>query len=179
PRLIVVIACMAVLTASIGIANAGCCGGGGWGPSQSGLTDQQRKDVDSLRLEFLKKTQDIRAEMGKKRLELMELAQKETIDRSAIEKKQDEIWALRDKMRTERRAMRKGIRSLLTPEQLKQRALRKGFGKGFGRGFGRGRGCVGGPGCSFGQGRGVGYDGGNQGYGPGFRRGPGPGKGAS
>ena len=81
---------------------AGCCGGmmgGQPGAVLGDLTKEQQKQVADLRTEFLKKQEQLRAEMGKKRIELMELAQKENPDEPAIEKKRQEIWSLQDAMR--------------------------------------------------------------------------------
>lgn len=128
--------------------------GGGMGPSGAmlgDLTKEQQKQVESLRLDLLKKTEPLRTQMSQKRIEMMELASKDNPDEQAIEKKRQEIWALQDTMRNERRAMSAKFRSLLTPEQ-RQKLGAFGPGAGMGRGacrggvqgMGRGRTC---PGC--------------------------------
>ena len=77
-----------------------CCGGGGgMGPGGAvwgDLTKEQQKQMESLRLDLLKKTEPLRAQMSQKRIEMMELASKDSPDEQAIEKKRQEIWALQD-----------------------------------------------------------------------------------
>ncbi len=121
----------------------GCCRGfgGGWGPGGQGpakLSAEQQQKADALRLEFLKKTEPIRTEIRKKRLEMMELASKTEPDVAAMEAKREEIWKLKDQMRVDRRAMGKQFRALLTPDQIRNMGPSCGFGPGFGKGRGRG-----------------------------------------
>ena len=128
--------------------------GGGMGPGGamwSDLTKEQQKQVESLKLDLLKKTEPLRAQMSQKRIEMMELTSKDNPDEQAIEKKRQEIWALQDSMRNERRAMSTKFRSLLTPEQRQKLGpLGPGAGMGCGGRFGagqdmgRGNAC---PGC--------------------------------
>ena len=135
-------------------AGPGRWGGDGMGPGGAvwgDLTKEQQKQVESLRLDLLKKTEPLRAQMSQKRIEMMELTSKDNPDEQAIEKKRQEIWALQDSMRNERRAMSTKFRSLLTPEQRqKLGALGPGAGMGCGgrfgagQGMGRGNAC---PGC--------------------------------
>lgn len=132
-------------------AYAWCGGwGGGWrggsGPAHwDKLTRDQRQQITSVEAASLKKIATIRAEMAKKRIELMELAAKDNVDEAAIQKTREEMWALGDSMRSERRALNTKIRSLLTPEQRKEIGP-FGYGRrgGFGRGAGPGRGSWGG-----------------------------------
>lgn len=139
----------------------GCCAGaGGGGPAiLDQLSPEQKQQVLSLRTEFMKKQEAVRSEMAQKRIELMELAAKDKADEQAIEKKRQEIWALQDTMRNERRAMSTKFRSLLTPEQRQKFGS---LGMGFGGGLGQGGGC-GGGGCG-GLG-GAGFGGGGSGCG--------------
>jgi Spy/CpxP family protein refolding chaperone len=109
-----------------------------------------------MRTEFMKKQEAVRSQMAQKRIELLELASKDKPDEQAIEKKRQEMWALQDQARDERRAMGTKFRALLTPEQ-RQKLGPVGMGMGFGRGAG---GCGFGAGCGGGAGRGCG--------GPGF-----------
>jgi Spy/CpxP family protein refolding chaperone len=132
----------------------GCCGGGrfgGLGPATAKLTAEQRKQVDSIRLDFLKKTEDIRSQMRKKRIELMELRTKATPDENAVDQVRQEIWALQDRMIKERREMSRAVDKLLTPEQRRSfsRFGRGGMGR-FGRGGGFCRQAGGGLGRGFG-----------------------------
>jgi Spy/CpxP family protein refolding chaperone len=135
--------------------------GGGMGMGPFGavwgdLTKDQQKQVESLRLDLLKKMQPLQAQMSQKRIEMMELASKDNPDEKAIEKKRQEIWSLQDTMRSERRAMSSKFRSLLTPEQRqKLGAFGPGAGIGcggcFGGGMARGRAFRGCPMQSFNQ----------------------------
>jgi hypothetical protein len=126
------------------------------------LNPEQKQQIGSLRLEFMKKAEDTRSQMAKKRLEMLELASKDKADESLVEKKRPEMWALQDQMRNERREFGTKIRSLLTPEQRQKIGP---MGPGFGAGLGSGRGGFGGggQGCGFkggcpmmGNGRGFG-----------------------
>ncbi|MBI5248108.1 MAG: periplasmic heavy metal sensor, partial [Desulfomonile tiedjei] len=77
-------------------ARGGCCGGGDGPAIMNELTPEQKQQVSSLRLEFMKKQEAARSEMAKKRIELMELASKDKADEQVIEKKRQEMWALQD-----------------------------------------------------------------------------------
>jgi len=143
---------MVSLTALLAVAtvHAGPYGGGGPGKGQeiwSILTPDQQQQAKALRLETMKKVQPLMAEMGKKRVEMVELTSKPNADEQAIQKKREEIWAIQDAMRSERRAMSTKMRALLTPEQ-KEKIGPMGFGGG---GFGMGRGCGMGGRCGFGE----------------------------
>jgi Spy/CpxP family protein refolding chaperone len=81
------------------------------------LSADQQKQAKAFKLDFLKKTEPIRAAVGKKKIELKELAYKDNPDENALQKKKEEIWALKDQLRTERRALKKDLRALLTPDQ--------------------------------------------------------------
>lgn len=165
-RVVIALVAVAALAAT-SVAFAGpCCGfggarGGGWGPGGGAalgadLSKDQQKQAADLRLEFIKKTQPIRAEIEKKRIEMMELNAADKPDEAAIQKKREEIWALRDTMRDERRAMGTKFRALLTPEQRQKLGPMGGGGCGFGGGcpFGGGQG-----GRGYGPGRGMGRGG--------------------
>lgn len=141
----------------------GCWGPGGKGGVLKDLSDDQRKQFSEQRLAFMKKIQPLRAEIGKKRIELMELASKDTPDEEAIQKKKEEIWALKDTIRNERRAFKTKMRSLLTPEQRKKLGP---FGGGFGPGGGFGKGKRFGGGKGWGGGC-PGWGGGCPGWGGG------------
>ncbi len=138
----------------------GGCGGCGMGGQGAGfgpgncpaignlqLTPEQKAQMTALQTEFMKKQEAVRAEKAQKRIEMIELASKTPQDEAALQKKREEIWALQDKMRAERRAMGTKFRSLLTPEQ-KEKLGPAGFGAG-----GCGRKGFGGPNA----GRGAGF----------------------
>lgn len=137
-RIVAVTAGLAVLfTASL--ANAGpwgFCPGWGMGPGGgmwSNLTPEQQKQVTSMRLDFLNKQEALRTEIARKRIEFAQLANSSNPDERLLEKKRQEIWALRDKMRDEGRAMGSKVWAFLTPEQ-RQQVGPYGPGMGFGRG---------------------------------------------
>ena len=141
-----------LLTVALGTTTyaQGCWGGGGgWsrgrGAAAPALTAEQQKQVDSIRLNFVKKTEGLRSEMRKRRIELMELQAKKSPDEKAIDQVRQEIWGLQDKMIKERRAMSRELDAVLPPGQ------RRGLG-----GFGPGYCGLGGPGRGKGFGRGFG-----------------------
>ena len=101
----------------------------------SNLTPDQQKQVTSMRLDFLKKQEALRAEIGRKKIEFAELADSPNPDERLLEKKRQEIWDLQDKMRNEGRAMGSNVWALLTPEQRQQVGP---YGPGMAKGFGRG-----------------------------------------
>ncbi len=139
-RILVVVAGFAILfTASL--ASAGPWGAGpGWGMGPRGmmwsnLTPDQQRQVTSIRLDFLKKQEALRGEIGRKKIEFAKLANSPNTDERLMEKKRQEIWALQDKMRNEGRAMGTKIWALLTPDQKKQVGpYSSNMGMGFGRG---------------------------------------------
>ena len=142
----VVVLALAVIGAVLGAssATAGPWGAGpGWGMGPGGamwsnLTPDQQKQVTAMRLDFLKKQEALRGEIGRKKIEFAELANSPNADERLMEKKRQEIWNLQDKMRNERRAMGSNVWTLLTPDQRKQVGP---YGPQMGMGFGRGRRC--------------------------------------
>lgn len=152
-RILVSTAVIIVALATAALAQmagpGGCCSAAAIGD----LTPDQQKQMNELKVESLKKTEQIRADMIKKRIEMMELTSKEKPDDSAIEKKRQEMWALQDLMRNENRELGSKIRALLTPEQ-KAKYGQAGFGPGCGMGAGRGCGMGAGS-CGRGAGRGC------------------------
>lgn len=133
----------------------------GMGPMWFNLNDDQKDKAKDLMTEFMKKKEALRAEVGKRKVELMELTSKDELDEAAVEKKMEELWAAKDKMRAAKREMAKKFLSILTPEQKKDLGpLWMGFG---GRGFGKGWGCGFRRGFGHGKGHGMGR---GKGYGP-------------
>jgi len=161
-----------LMVSSVYAGPGGMCFGGGMCPNGGmsfgrgmarwaaalDLTEAQQKQVQALRIEFMKKQEDLRSQMAKKRIELLEVASAGTVDEQTIEKKKQEIWALQDAARNERRAMGTKFRALLTPEQrqklgpfgpgMGRGCMGKGFGQGSGQGFGNRGGRGGRPGPS-------------------------------
>jgi hypothetical protein len=131
------------------------------GPVWFGLDDDQKAKAKDLMTEFIKQKETLRAEVGKKKIELMELTSKDKLDDSAIEKKMEELWAAKDKMKAAKREMSKKFLSILTPEQKKDLGPLwmglggKGFGMGYGRGCGHGKWRC--PGMGRGKGAGKGF----------------------
>ncbi len=136
-----IVATMALLAATT-IASAGDWGGcgcqgrdgamgyrhGAWLSKLDNFTKDQKGRFDQLHNEFMKKTEALRSQKAQKRIELAELATKSPQDETAIQKKREEIWALKDKMINENRAFRLKVRSILTPEQREQLRTIFGFG---------------------------------------------------
>jgi Spy/CpxP family protein refolding chaperone len=144
-------------TAYAGPWGGGCCaggpGGGSWaargGNFWNALAPDQKKEALSLRTDFLKKIASLRADLSQKRIEMLELAQKDKPDEAAIQKKREEIWSLQDKMRNERRAFFTKMRSLIPANQQNKLGP---YGPGFCPGGGPCRGLGGGSygGCPLG-----------------------------
>jgi Spy/CpxP family protein refolding chaperone len=147
-KTIVAVASVAVLVfASVAFAEFGQGGKGHrmgrWAAVMNDLTPEQQKQATALKIEAMKKFEEFRSQMAKKRIELMELASKDTPDEQAIEKKRQELWSIQDAARNEHRAMGTKFRALLTPEQRKKLGpfgpgMGMGMGKKHGRGFGQG-----------------------------------------
>lgn len=102
----------------------------GFGPAAQipNITKEQKEKIDTQRIDFLKKKLALKSQIGQKRIELIELMSKSPQDEVAIEKKKQEIWALKDQMRKEGRAFATSIRSLLTPEQREKMGVWAGHG---------------------------------------------------
>jgi Spy/CpxP family protein refolding chaperone len=99
------------------------------------LSPEQEKQVSAIRIASFKRQEQLRAEIGKKRIELMELAGKTNPDELAVENKRQEIWALQDKARVERRTAGTRMRAILKADQGKQfGAFEPGMAPGYGRG---------------------------------------------
>ena len=121
------------------------------------LTDEQRDDIDALRLNVLDKSSDLRNDIAQKRLELRKLETADKPSQSQINAKIEEISALRTDMMQLHAQHRQDVRALLTDQQrivFDARPRGPRHGKGYGRGNGRGRGCGNGQGYGPGNGRG-------------------------
>ncbi|MGA8832164.1 MAG: Spy/CpxP family protein refolding chaperone [Desulfomonilaceae bacterium] len=149
---------------------AGCGFGRGMGQcpilaSIDNLTKEQKDQINTLRTEFLRKQVTLRSQKAQKRIDLMELASKSPQDEAAIQKKKEEIWAVQDQLRNNRRAFSTKIRSLLTPEQREKLGVWMGRGAGLcGPGGCHGMGMRGGG--MMGMRGGMGMQGGMSGMGP-------------
>ncbi len=149
-RIAIAVTVLLGLFVTANVYAAGCCGG--MAVPQSGavlgdLTKEQQKQVADLRTEFFKKQEQLRSELGNKRIDLMELAQKDSPDEQSIEKKRQEIWSLQDAMRNEARTFDTKFRAILTPEQRQKLGPGTGMGSGgcAGPRVGSGAGCAGCP----------------------------------
>jgi Spy/CpxP family protein refolding chaperone len=112
------------------------------------LSPEQKTKIKQSRLDTAKKTENLRSEIGKRRIELLELRFADKPDYAAIDKKRNEIMDLRDEMRKVRRQFKQSIVSVLTPEQREKHEKRfseyggcyhcpmMGGGKGMHRGHG-------------------------------------------
>jgi Spy/CpxP family protein refolding chaperone len=137
----------------MGFGHGGGKGMGRWIEALN-LTPEQQKQVDALRLEFMKKGEDMRSQIARKRIEIMEMASGGKLDEQTLTKKKQELWTLQDAARNERRAMGTKFRALLTPEQREKIGP---FGPGMGgKGFGK---HFGGHGFCPMQGSGMGHGG--------------------
>jgi len=83
----------------------------------AGLSDQQIRRLENLRLEAEKQALDIRHEMQKERLELARLMQAEKPDRNAIFKQLEKISALQLQLKKNRVGSLLDARAEMTPEQ--------------------------------------------------------------
>ncbi|AFM24693.1 Spy/CpxP family protein refolding chaperone [Desulfomonile tiedjei] len=111
------------------------------------LSPEQRNKIKQARLETAKKMEGLRSEIGKRRIELMELRFADKPDYAAIDKKRNEIMDLRDEMRKVRRHFKQSVLSVLTPEQREKHEKRfaeHGGMMGMGKGMHRGHGMMGG-----------------------------------
>ena len=112
------------------------------------LSDEQRKQIQDLRLKLAKETLPLRNELGVKRLELKQLMTADKPNLKAIESKIDEIKKLEASLQKKRVENRLAIRGILTPEQQKKLAeLRR-----MGRMKHHGRKGMHRPGCMHGRG---------------------------
>jgi Spy/CpxP family protein refolding chaperone len=155
------VAAALLVTASLALAwGPGYGRGAGFaGPSAYGclyapnfnLTAEQSGKLTGLQQQFLNETMPVRNDLAAKSLELRGLMVQASPNAAAISAKQQEIFALQQKMQEKSLAYQTNARSVLTPPQLSQ--LPPGCSLGFsyrpgtdwdwrrgqGRGWGRGR----------------------------------------
>lgn len=125
-----------VLIASMSFAQIFPYGGGAWSRLYDDLklTDEQKTKLQNLFFEFRKNQVDIAGKLSKARIELQQLLSAEKPDKSAIDKKIDEISGYMKEMTKNRVNHWMNVQQILTPEQRK--ILNERFGLwGFGRGF--------------------------------------------
>jgi len=120
------------------------------------LTADQTGKLTGLQQQFLNESLPIRNELATKALELRTMMAQPGGDAAKISAKQQEIFALQQKLQEKSLAYQTNARNILTPQQLSM--LPPGCGLGFaaGTGYGRGMGYSSGFGGSYGRGRGMG-----------------------
>ncbi|MHB8204669.1 MAG: Spy/CpxP family protein refolding chaperone [Desulfomonilaceae bacterium] len=84
------------------------------------LTKPQRDQIVSMQVDLIKKVTSLKAELGTKRAEMLQLVTKDNPDETAIEKKREEFWTTKDAIRAARRSFTKQLGNVLTPEQKKK-----------------------------------------------------------
>ena len=127
-----------------------------WYAPNFNLTADQTGKLTGLQQQFLNESLPIRNEMATKALELRTMMAQPAGDAAKISAKQQEIFALQQKMQEKSLAYQTNARNILTPQQLSM--LPPGCGLGFaaGTGYGRGMGYGAGYGGGYGRGRGMG-----------------------
>lgn len=136
------------------------------------LTADQSGRLNSLQQAFLNGTLPMRNELAAKALELRTMMAQPGTDAAKISAKQQEIFAMQQKMQEKSLASQGNARNILTPQQLSMLPAGCGLGAAAGSGYGRGTGY--GSGTGGGYGRGMGY---SSGFGGGYSRGRGMGRG--
>lgn len=117
------------------------------------LSNEQRQQLHKIRFEFMKKSIDLKGELGQKRLERRILTEKDAVDWKEADQLTDKIGDIRAEMEKLRMRQRHEIRKILTPAQLEEFEEMRGWkrptndrspqrvsGRGPGAGRGRGRG---------------------------------------
>jgi len=171
-----------LLTASLTLAwGPGYGRGSGYAPASaygclyapnSNLTADQAGKLAGLQQQFLNESLPIRNELAAKSLELRNLMAQPGADAAKINAKQQDIFALQQKIQEKSLASQEEARKILTPQQISM--LPPGCGLGFAAGTGYGRGMGYSAGTGVGYGRGMGY---RSGFGGGYSRGRGMGRG--
>jgi Spy/CpxP family protein refolding chaperone len=131
-------------------AGEGCKGGEMM--AKLGLTPDQMKQAEKMKLEVMGKMLPLKVQMAVKRAEMKVLWMKEAPDRAALLAKAKEMDALREKMREIKFDMKLGMLKALTPEQKMKFMLHMGGGHGEGCGGGDDDGCTCGHGGKGGHG---------------------------
>ncbi len=124
-----------------------------------GLTEEQHKQFDDLKMKHIKEVMPLKTELQIKQMELGALWRADELDAKKIIAKVKEISGLREKLQVAKVEHRLNMYKVLTPEQRKQARRfmmgRHGMGRMFGRGRRAGMGGMRGQGM-HGMGRGMG-----------------------
>ena len=145
-----------------GMMGPGMMRGGMMGPAMMGanarLTPEERQKVVQANADFWKKTEDLRGDIYRKRLEMQIEMSKKSPDEAAVMKIEDELLALQGKL------ARMRVTHQLALKAINPRLGRMGWGRMQGsmmhQGMGRHHGMMGGQ--SMGMGRGPGMMGGGK-----------------
>jgi Spy/CpxP family protein refolding chaperone len=87
------------------------------GPRMPGLTEDQQKKVEAIELETEKGLLPVKAQLDVKAAELKGLALAENPDKGAIDKKIEEIGALRTQIMKKKIQSKLAVRAVLTPDE--------------------------------------------------------------
>jgi len=124
------------------------------------LTAEQSGKLTGLQQQFLNETLPVRNELTAKSLELRNLMAQASPNAATISAKQQEMFALQQKMQEKSLSYQTNARNVLTPQQVSQLPPGCGLGfaagTGYGAGYGRGMGYSSGFGGGYGRGRGMG-----------------------
>ena len=85
--------------------------------SLPGITIEQLDQIEVIRLNTMKKNQELQNQLGEKRAQLRSLSTADRADGSAIDRTIDEMASIRAEMAKNRMASHQEIRKLLTEEQ--------------------------------------------------------------
>jgi Spy/CpxP family protein refolding chaperone len=91
-----------------------------WQADEIGLTEQQQDQLEKLALDFRTAQIDRRAAMEKARLQLHTLMADDNASETEVNRKIDELSALRAEMQKARFAHRRQVHDLLTEEQIEK-----------------------------------------------------------
>jgi Spy/CpxP family protein refolding chaperone len=163
-----------LVTASLALAwGPGYGRGAGYAPASAygclyapnfNLTAEQSGRFTGLQQQFMNETLPVRNELAAKSLELRNLMAQPSANAATISAKQQEIFALQQKIQEKSLAYQTNARNILSPQQVSQLppgcglgfAAGTGYGAGYGGGYGRGMGYSSGLGGGYGRGRGMG-----------------------
>jgi Spy/CpxP family protein refolding chaperone len=94
-----------------------------------GLTDEQQKSIEQLRVKHIRKADLIRASIGEKQARMNTLRLAEKPDDKAIDQTIDEISKLRGDLMKEREAHQREVKALLNDDQKVFYDARRGNGR--------------------------------------------------
>ncbi|MEW5801152.1 MAG: Spy/CpxP family protein refolding chaperone [bacterium] len=126
------------------------------------LSTEQRQKMHDVKFGFMKKTLDLRSELGKKSLERKALLESEAVDWKKVDQTTDEIARIKANLEKENMRQKTEMKKILTKEQLEKlnsmncpKGQAGGLGCGIGKGPGAGLGMGKGLGCGAGKGLGL------------------------